>query len=145
MSDPGTPKVRLEISRDRPEDSPSRLAFELAEALNTVSERRNDCELFKTSAAAERTKASQMQDVIFQLKERRRNNVVSTSRMDPLNEYDLDSCEAEFALLKARAQEMQEKSDTYDVEAKAAKLTADKLQRRLHEINSKLRNKDAGK
>lgn len=141
MNDSNAPKIRFEITEDRPEDSPSRLAIELAEQLTLASVRQRDSATFSVSAQAERTKAQQLQSIIFQLKERKRNPIPNVSRMDPLNEYSMEQCEAEFALLKERAQDMQQKSDLYAQEAKEAQIKAEKLQKKIHDINVKLRSK----
>lgn len=134
MKPPGgdRPKYRLEITEDRPEEDPVFLAKKLAEALMNASLRQNDAEQFAESSRAERAKARQFQDVLFQLKEREKNPVPNVSRMDPLNEYDIDMVKEELATYKKRAQDLQEESDKHREEAKHYRIEAEQLQRKIN-------------
>ena len=140
MPQPGgkpRPKYRLEITEDRPEDDPVLLAKKLAEALMNASLRQTDAEAFAESSRAERTKARQFQDILFQLKEREKNPPAKVSRMDPLSEYDAVKIKEELEIYKKRAVELQEESDQHAESAKKHRVEAEQLQRKIHELRNK--------
>jgi len=131
------PQYTLKFEYDRPEDSAQALAIKLAEAFTKSASSQRDAEAFKTNAQSERVKAKQLRDVIFQLKERKKNPIPNVSRMDPLNEYDLEKCEAEFEECKTRAQNFQITSDTFAASAHDSRREAETLQRLIHQANKK--------
>lgn len=134
-----TPKIRFEITESRPEDEPNVLAIKMAECLNTAALAQQDGETYKTAAGAELQKARQLQDVIFQIKEREKNPPAKVSRMDPLSHYDLEDCEKQLKVFKDRAVELQAKSDEFLQKANENRNEANKLQIRIREANKKAR------
>lgn len=137
MKLPGDQKIRFEITTNKPEESPERYALMLAEAFNGASLRQTDSETFHVSAQSERRKAQQIQDIIFQLKEREKNPVEKVSRMDPLNDYDLEACENQLKDLKENSEELQKKSDEYSQEANGHRQDIVKLQKLIREAHAK--------
>ena len=140
MKSPDEPKIRFEITRDRPEDSLQRMAIQLAEALTKSSTYQVDANTFSEAANAERQKAQQLQGVLFQIKERQKNPPTKVSRMDPLAEYDLESCEKQFEELKKTAQKMQEIADEHFSNAENARREADSLQRKIHKAQKNVKD-----
>ena len=141
MSDSDTPKVTFKIENDRPEDSPNSLAIQMAECMQNSSQFQTDGEVYKTAASAELQKAKQLQNVIFQIKERQKNPPAKVSRMDPLAHYDLEDCETQLANFKERAVDMQSMADDYFQKADANKNESNKLQIRIREENKKSKRK----
>jgi len=148
MPSSGEPKIRFEITQSKPEDEPQRLAIQLAELLTKACASQVDCDSFRSAAQAERAKAKSMQNVIHQLKGRTREDAKAQkenrplprrSRMDPLGEYDLGICLQELECLKRRAQELQNESDAHGSEAQQARTDVEKLRRKIHEANAKLK------
>lgn len=96
----------LRVTETKQEDDPKRLAIRLAEIINGIGVLYGDVQTFKTQATSERAKAANLRNVIFELKERKKNPPKKVSRMDPYNTYDLEACEKEMKLYKDRAIEM---------------------------------------
>jgi len=142
MKEPGPSKVSFKIEHDRPEDSPNSLAIRLVEAFQAAANSQADADALRFSAQSERTKAQQIQDAIFQLKERKKNPPAKVSRMDPLNEYSLEACETQLAELKKNSVELQKTSDEHAQEAMRQRNEAERLQRLIREANDKARIKD---
>ena len=65
MPNSDDPKYKLEFKYNKPEENPQRLAIQLAEAFTIAATCQQDCESFKASAQAERTKAKDLQNIIF--------------------------------------------------------------------------------
>ena len=63
----------LKVEEYRQEDDTSWLAIQLAESFQAMTNHQNDYNALTASALSERTKAVQLQHVIFQLKEREKN------------------------------------------------------------------------
>lgn len=139
MPSSDTPKVRFEITTDKPEESPNSLAILLAEAMDAASKNQQDGDTYRVAATAELQKARQLQDVIFQIRERRKNPPVKISRMDPLNQYVLEDCEKELKKFKERAVELQSMADDFLQKATKNRNEANKLQIRIREFNKKAR------
>lgn len=130
-------KIRIKIDYDRPEDNLSRLAIKLAESLSLASQYQQDAETYKAASQSEMQKANTLQNIIFQIKERKKNPPQKNSRMDPLNEYNLDDCNNEFKLLKERALYLQKKSDEYSNLSSRNRNEANKLQIKIRDINNR--------
>ena len=133
------PIVGFKIEETRPEERLEKLAIQLAEALDNASRLQLDGETYKTAAAAELQKARQLQDVIFQIKEREKNPPAKVSRMDPLAHYDLEDCQEQLKTLKERAVELQAMSDDFTQKANENRNEAQKLQIDIREAQKKLR------
>ena len=84
--------------------------------------------------------ASDMTTVIFQLKDRAREDVqrvkdglppIKRLRMDPLEDYDLEACDAERRQCLDRACEFHAKADGFREAVKAAEIEIRELERRV--------------
>jgi hypothetical protein len=132
--------IGLKVEEYRQSEDPGWLAIRMAEAMNGQSQHNQDADSLRSAVLAERQKALQLQAVIFQLEERKRSGAPpSTSRMDPLNTYDLDTCREELMGLKKRAQELQEQVNEHVVESERCKHESNRLQRKIRELNAKKR------
>lgn len=126
----------IKIEEYNQEDDISFLAIRLAEELHCASAKQKDYESFSAGAFAERKKALNLQDVIFKLKERQKNPPKKVSRMDPLNFYELETCEEELKTYMDRAKEMQEKADMYANEAQKHRNESQKIQIKIRRLRT---------
>ena len=85
-----------------PED-PSKIAMELAEALQSQFLHESEIRHYTTQIELERGKLRELTNLIFEVRKRRADGYVSTSRMDPWAEYDLTMLEEERSGTKQRA------------------------------------------
>lgn len=127
----------LRLDYNCPEDDPAMLAERLAEALNGALLRQADAEAFHTQARAERQKATELQAVVLQLDERKRNPPARVRRMDALAMYDRDKCAADVVMLRERAVSLQKQGDEYAQDARSYREQAERLQ---SAIRNKRRN-----
>lgn len=140
MKDPNYSNIiRFKIEEDVPENSPNVLAIKLAEALDSAAKFQLDGETYRAAATAELQKAKQLQNVIFQIKERAKNPPQKISRMDPLSHYNLQDCELELSKFKARAVELQQMADDFFQKATENRNESQKLQIKIREANKKAR------
>jgi hypothetical protein len=122
----------LRVTETKPEDAPERLAVRLAEIINGIGNFYAEADAFKRQGTSERSKAAGLRNVIFELKERKKNPPAKVSRMDPYNTYDLEACEAELQGYKDRSVEM-------DSLAAQQLEKRDKLQLEMIDVQSRIR------
>lgn len=125
--------IELRVETD-PED-PGQLALQLADALNQASTKQADADAFDAAANAEMAKTRSLVDLIFQLRERRRAGITSTSRMDPWASYDVEAMEAQLSEARSNAKEFRKQSTAYKAEAERCRSQARSLQTRLQVAN----------
>lgn len=132
-------RVRIEEIRDQ--NSPQRLALQLAEAMHRVGEAQNDAIAFGEFASSETMKASELRDLMHRIKTEGRENVRTFNpktgkprRMDPLQEYDLGALQTEIDLRRRRAQEFREKANEAKSIVSDSRREADMLQRKLRKL-----------
>ena len=111
------------------------LARLLAESLQNASLRQGDAEAYDRQAASERAKVQQLNNILFQLKERRRNPPAKLRRMDPLNEYEEEAVKAEIAMLKKRGAKFADMAAKFRADAEKHRRSADDYQRRLRDLS----------
>jgi len=126
----------IRVTEYRQEEDPSHLAIKMAELMNDAVNHDKDYQTFVQAAMAERQKAMQIQNVIFQLKEQEVGGIKSTSRMDPLNTYDLDMCKEQLDNLKESALEFQKIAMDHADKASKARNEAELLQRKIRKLNA---------
>jgi hypothetical protein len=130
--------IGLKVEEHRPEDDPGWLAIRLAEALHQVALSQRDASSFQNNVLSERQKALQIQQVIFELEERKRAKAPRRpSRMDPLNTYDLDTCKEELRQIKARNVEFNDKANECLADVKRFQREADRYQKLIREAHAK--------
>jgi len=134
--------VSIDVEHTLPENRLENLAVSLAEAYNRKNLAEKDADAFDKQEYNERVKAGNMTTVIFQLKERAREDAqreaqglppIKRLRMDPLEDYDLEACTAERRQAIDRAQEFRAKADTFREIAKMAERKIPQIQRRIQE------------
>lgn len=141
MQPPGPPRIRLKA--ERLGDTAEHLAVLLAESFRTGARKRRDGDAYRQQVANERLKAGRLNDVLFQLAERRRNPPARIRRMDPLAEYDEGMVKAELKLAKDRSQNFQTMSDGFIEEAEREDRKAAVLQTRIQKLNKTGKQREA--
>ena len=141
MQPPGPPTIRLKA--ERLGATSEQLAVELAEAFRLGNRKRRDGAAYREQVANERLKAGRLNDVLFQLKDRKRNPPAQVRRMDPLAEYDVDMVKEELELAKARSINFQTMSDGFIEEAERADRNAAVLQNRIQALNKLGKQREA--
>lgn len=116
--------IGFKVEKSKPEESLETYARMLSEASDNEKRARQDAEAYRVNAMNERQKGLELQNIIFDLKQRKRigagpvlNKYGRPSRMHPLNNYSLEKCEKELAKCKFRQSEFQKTADHYDQEA----------------------------
>ncbi len=119
------------------------LARRLAEAMHHETLRRQDAAGFKTAAAMERVKGREMNGILIQLRERKRNPPVRVRRMDALADYDFGKCEDELALIKDRGKDFERMAAEYGADADKAARAATGYQLRIVKLRTQGKLREA--
>lgn len=134
--------IGFRIEHVKPEDDPTYLAKLLAEAYTNASRRSHDVDTHRQAAQAERQKGNRLQDVIFQLRERKRKGITTyRSRMDPMRFYDLHRCEEQLQKHQEQAAELTKLADQYQQEADGFRNSIVKIEKQIRLV--RLRALDA--
>jgi len=143
LKDPTLPPeaiVGLKVETE-PVVKPQDLAIQLVESIENASLHRNNAKAFREHSQYEGGKIRTLNDVLFQLKERKRNPPVKVSRMDPLGEYNVDMIHKEIQQAKERQIEFANKASKEETLAVAEDGKTMKLQKDIRELNAQLRQK----
>lgn len=133
MRTPGTSPVRFKV--EQLGHTAGDLARLLAEALQNASLKQNDADAYERQAASERVKIRDYNNILFQLKERKRNPPARVRRMDPLNEYDEEAVKEEVEMIKARHANFSTMAAEFKNAAEKARRDASGYQRRLQDLS----------
>ena len=121
--------IGLKIESDKPEESPQRLAKELAYFLQEEINASRDSREFREQALRERQKANQYNGILTMLREYNRKKKAALeagdewkpSRMEPMECYDEQMIKTERAMMLDRARDLDQMANEYDSKAKEAR------------------------
>lgn len=117
-----------------PED-PSKVALELAEAMQSEMLHKGEIQHYEVKVTAERSKFRDLGNLIFEVRKKRREGYVAVSRMDPWAEYDLDLLEADRLGCKNRIKQYNDIIKTQQSLLRKHKNNIPKIKKRLATAN----------
>lgn len=134
--------IGLKIDRDRPEDSPQKLAIQLASAIEREGRFRDDSVAFAKHANELEKKIPKMRDLLERVRERDRLRVIGeepkqTRRMDPMMTYESSAIEQEIKKTQEKIDSLHKESQKKIKESQAAKKDQAILQYKLQKANKK--------
>lgn len=138
--------VGLKVTKSHPLDKyePQTLAVNLAQQLQASVNYERDAKTFAERANIERQKAIEMQEVIDQVEERRRNGLppdAKKSRMDPLETYDPMALRTQKSQHERNALMFDQKAQDYTAKAEKERKEADKTQVLIRKVNARIKER----